>query len=136
MLIQIIFRKEVKKMAVFKIVTSEDSILREKAIIVPKINNNILKLLDNMKDTLADAKGVGLAAPQIGISKRVIIVDIGEGLIELINPEIISKKGQDTDLEGCLSLPGIQGEVTRAEEVVVKDGILFIDKAKNIQKVN
>ena len=73
-------------MSVYKIVEIGDPVLREKAKNVPKITPNILKLLDNMADTMYAADGVGLAAPQIGISKRVIVVDIGEGLIELLNP--------------------------------------------------
>jgi len=73
-----------------------------------------------MADTMYDAEGVGLAAPQIGISKRVIVIDAGEGLLELINPEILEQEGQDRKIEGCLSVPGIQGEVIRAYRVKVK----------------
>lgn len=113
-----------------------------------------------MADTMYAAKGVGLAAPQIGISKRVIVVDVGEGLWEVINPEIISKKGEECGVEGCLSIPGVTGQVYRAAHVVVTgldrngneirieagglgaralqheidhlDGILFIDKATRL----
>jgi peptide deformylase len=106
-------------MAIYEIVTDTGSILREKAKEVPKITANIIKLLENMADTMYHAEGVGLAAPQIGISKRVIIIDVGEGLIELINPEIQSVDGEQNGLEGCLSIPGAQGEVVRAEKVVV-----------------
>ena len=77
-------------MAIYHIVKIGDPVLREKAKTVTKINSNIHKLLDNMKDTMYDAEGVGLAAPQIGISKRVVVIDVGEGPLELINPEIIS----------------------------------------------
>lgn len=150
-------------MAVYKIVELGDEILKEKARAVPKITPNILKLLDNMADTMYSAKGVGLAAPQIGVSKRVIVVDVGEGLIELVNPEILSCEGQETDTEGCLSIPGIVGDVTRAATIEVKgldrrgkecvftaegflaralqheidhlEGILFIDRATNIRKL-
>lgn len=73
-----------------------------------------------MYDTLRDAEGVGLAAPQIGISKCVVVIDVGEGLIELINPEIVSQEGREIDAEGCLSIPGVQGEVERAQKVTVK----------------
>ena len=73
-----------------------------------------------MADTMYDAEGVGLAAPQIGVSKRVIVIDIGEGLLELINPEILEREGQDRQVEGCLSVPGVQGEVIRAYRVKVK----------------
>jgi len=107
-------------MAVYNIVKIGDPVLRERAKPVTKINANIHKLLDNLKDTMYDADGVGLAAPQIGISKRVIVVDVGEGPLELINPEITSASGQAIDLEGCLSIPGVQEEVARAAEVVVK----------------
>jgi peptide deformylase len=107
-------------MAVYNIVKVGSPVLREKAKPVTKINSNIHKLLDNMKDTMRDADGVGLAAPQIGISKRVVVLDVGEGLLELINPEIISFSGEATDVEGCLSLPGVQEEVVRAAEVKVK----------------
>ncbi|SMB94607.1 peptide deformylase [Thermanaeromonas toyohensis ToBE] len=143
-------------MAVFKIITFGDPILREKAEPVRKITPHIHKLLDNMAETMYAAPGVGLAAPQIGVSKRVIVVDVGEGLVELINPEIVVAEGQEIGIEGCLSIPGVQGEVLRAARVVVKgldrhgqmkeykaqglfaralqheidhlDGILFIDK--------
>lgn len=106
-------------MAVYRIVEVGDPVLREHARPVPKITPNIVKLLQNMADTMYDAPGVGLAAPQIGISKRVIVIDAGEGLIELINPEIISAEGQEVDVEGCLSVPGLQGEVRRAARVKV-----------------
>ena len=78
-------------MAVYSIVKigdPGDSVLREKASTVKKITPSIFKLLDNLKDTLYEATGVGLAAPQIGISKRVVVIDVGEGLLELINPEL------------------------------------------------
>jgi len=108
-------------MAVYAIVKIDDPILREKAAEVKKITPNIIKLLENMKDTLYDAKGVGLAAPQIGVSKRVVVIDVGEGIIELINPEIIWYSDElENDLEGCLSIPGKQGEVERYCKVTVK----------------
>ena len=99
-------------MAIYKIVEDGDEILREKAKPVPQINSNIIKLIKNMSDTMYANKGVGLAAPQIGVSKRVIVIDVGEGLIELINPEIIQASGKDTDMEGCLSLPELTGAVS------------------------
>jgi peptide deformylase len=107
-------------MAVYQIVKMGDPILREIAKKVPKITPNILRLLDNMADTMRAAEGVGLAAPQIGISKCVVVIDIGEGLIELINPEITKKEGEEIDAEGCLSIPGIQGNVKRAAKVEVR----------------
>ncbi len=107
-------------MALYQILEIGDPILREKAKPVPVINNNILKLLDNMADTMYHARGVGLAAPQIGIGKRVVVVDVGEGLIELINPEIVAQEGEETAEEGCLSIPAVQGEVARAARVTVR----------------
>jgi peptide deformylase len=107
-------------MAVYQIVKMGEDILREKAQEVKKISPNIIRLLDNLADTLYESKGVGLAAPQIGVSKRVAVVDIGEELFELINPVIIEKYGEEVDEEGCLSIPGLQGEVKRAAKVVVE----------------
>lgn len=107
-------------MAVYKIVEIGDPILRQKARPVKKITPNILKLLDNMADTMYHAQGVGLAAPQIGVSKRVIVVDTGEGLLELINPEVLWEEGEQVGTEGCLSVPGVTREVKRALRVRVK----------------
>ncbi|HWQ89379.1 MAG TPA: peptide deformylase [Desulfitobacteriaceae bacterium] len=107
-------------MAVYKIVEIGSPVLREKAREVDKISPAIEKLLKNMADTLYEAKGYGLAAPQIGVSKRVIIIDIGEGLLELINPVILEKHGRQVDVEGCLSIPGVSGEVARAYQVRVQ----------------
>jgi peptide deformylase len=79
-----------------------------------------LKLLDNLRDTLYAANGVGLAAPQIGVPKRAIVVDAGTGLYELINPVILSGEGEESQLEGCLSVPGLNGMVKRKARVVVQ----------------
>lgn len=110
-------------MAIRFIVKDPDPVLREHAKPVPKITPNIQKLLDDMADTMYEAQGVGLAAPQIGILKRVIVMDCGEehgGLIELINPEITDKEGEQFGPEGCLSIPGLQGDVRRAQKCTVK----------------
>lgn len=110
-------------MAIRLIVKEPDPVLRELAKPVPKITPNIKKLLDDMADTMYEAQGVGLAAPQIGILKRVIVMDCGDehgGLIELVNPEIISKEGEQFGAEGCLSIPGLQGDVRRAMKCTVK----------------
>ena len=107
-------------MAIYKIVELGNEILRTPAKNVPKITKNVVKLLNNMAETLHDAKGVGLAAPQVGVSKRVIVVDDGEGLLELINPVILEFEGEATDTEGCLSVPGKMGDVTRPETVKLK----------------
>ena len=151
-------------MSVYKIVEIGDEVLREKAKPVKEVTPSILKLLDNMADTMYEAKGVGLAAPQIGVSKRVIVIDIGEGLVELINPEILESSGNVVDSEGCLSVPGMIGEVTRADMLIVAglnrkgeqvtyrakgfmarafqheidhlEGIIFVDKASNLRKMD
>jgi len=109
-------------MAIRIIVKDPDPVLREKAKPVTKFNANLHKLLDDMADTMYDANGVGLAAPQIGILKRVIVIDTGDehGLIEMVNPEIIEKSGEQFGPEGCLSIPGINGEVRRAMWVKVR----------------
>jgi peptide deformylase len=109
-------------MAIKMIVKDPDPVLREVAKPVPKITPNILKLLKDMADTMYEAEGVGLAAPQIGILKRVIVMDVGDdhGLIELINPEVIEKEGEQFGPEGCLSIPGMTGDVRRAQRVKVK----------------
>lgn len=109
-------------MAIKMIVKDPDPVLREMCKPVPKITPNILKLLKDMADTMYDAEGVGLAAPQIGVTKRVIVMDVGDdhGLIELINPEIVERRGEQFGPEGCLSIPGFSGDVRRAEWVKVK----------------
>lgn len=107
-------------MALYEILKIGEEVLRDIARPVPEITPNILKLLDNMADTMYHADGVGLAAPQIGISKRVVVIDIGDGIIELINPEILETKGHETDLEGCLSVPGVNYDVIRSTYVKVR----------------
>lgn len=104
------------------IVMEPDEVLHQVAKEVKKITPNVQKLLTDMADTMYEAEGVGLAAPQIGILKRVIVVDVGDdnGLIELINPEIVSKDGEQFGPEGCLSIPGYRGDVRRAQTVTVK----------------
>jgi len=110
-------------MAIRLIVKEPDPVLHEVAKPVPKMTPNIVKLLDDMTDTMYDAQGVGLAAPQIGILKRVIVMDCGEehgGLIQLVNPEIVSMEGEQLGPEGCLSIPGLMGDVKRAKTCTVK----------------
>ncbi|GBF12186.1 peptide deformylase [Tepidibacillus infernus] len=107
-------------MAIRVILKDTDPLLRQISKPVEEITPRIHKLLDDMAETMYDAEGVGLAAPQIAILKRVIVIDIGEGLIELINPEIIEKDGVQIGPEGCLSVPGVVGKVSRAEHVKVK----------------
>lgn len=97
-----------------------DELLRKKSKKVEKIDDRLQVLLDDMLETMYESNGVGLAAPQIGILKRVVVIDIGEGPVFLINPEIIKTEGSYIDEEGCLSIPGEQGEVERPYEVTVK----------------
>ena len=134
----------------------EDTILRKKSKIVKIIDEKTRILLDDMADSMYRANGVGLAAPQIGVLKRLAVIDIGEGLVKLVNPVIIEQSGEQQDIEGCLSVPDISGEVIRPQKVRIKaqnengeyfemegigllarafcheldhlDGILFVDK--------
>ncbi|MCL6632112.1 MAG: peptide deformylase [Alicyclobacillus herbarius] len=107
-------------MAIRIIRKGNDPILRQIAKPVPAITKAIEKLLDDMAETMYDADGIGLAANQIGVAKRLVVIDVGQGLVELINPEILERSGTQTAPEACLSLPGLSGEVTRARHVKVK----------------
>lgn len=107
-------------MAIRNIRTDNDPILRKKSRIVENFDEKLWLLLDDMKDTMYQAEGVGLAAVQVGVLKRVVIVDVGDGLIELINPEIIEIDGEQFGVEGCLSLPGKSGYTLRPMTVKVK----------------
>lgn len=101
-------------------VDTDNETLRKKSREVEKIDERIITLLDDMAETMYDANGVGLAAPQVGVLKRVVIIDVGDGLIELINPVITYKKGEQINPEGCLSVPGKSGTVARPEKVKVR----------------
>ncbi|MCX7568422.1 peptide deformylase [Tumebacillus sp. DT12] len=105
-----------------KIIRMEgDPVLRQVAKPIPEVTSNIQKLLTDLADTMYDTgNGIGLAAPQIGILKRAIVVDVGEGLIELVNPEVVASEGEQIGPEGCLSIPGVSGDVLRANRVTVK----------------
>ncbi|MHC1758936.1 MAG: peptide deformylase [Negativicutes bacterium] len=98
----------------------QELVLRGKARPVEKVDGEILSLLQDMVDSMYFSSGVGLAAPQIGVLKRVVIVDVGDGLIKLVNPVILEAIGEQLDSEGCLSIPGIFGRVKRPEKVVVQ----------------
>jgi peptide deformylase len=144
-------------MALRDIRTLEDDVLRKKSRPVEEVNDKIRELLKDMADTMYNTGyGAGLAAPQIGILRRMVVIDMGDGLINLINPEIIQEKGSQEVIEGCLSIPGRWGKVIRpaevkvralnerGDEVIIKgkgdlakclcheidhlDGVLFIDK--------
>ena len=149
-------------MAIRNIRISTDEVLRKKCKPVKDITPNLLTLLDDMADTMYEANGVGLAAPQVGILKRVVVIDVGEGLVELINPVILETSGSQIDDEGCLSVPGKYAPVERpnyakveamdrdgnkfiieGEELMARalcheidhlDGILYIDKALPVEE--
>ncbi len=151
-------------MAIRNIRTEEDPILRKKSRAVEVFDEKLWQLLDDMKDTMYQADGVGLAAVQVGILKRIVIVDVGDGLIELINPEIIEQEDIQCSAEGCLSLPGKQGMTIRPMTVKIKaqnrngnwcvykgtelkakafcheidhlDGILYIDKLASQEEID
>ncbi|HJF84134.1 peptide deformylase [Megamonas hypermegale] len=150
-------------MAILDIKKAGDVVLKQQAQPVARIDKKIRTLLDDMAETMYKANGVGLAAPQVGESIQVVVIDVGEGLIELVNPEIVRMEGTETDSEGCLSVPEIYGDVERAAKVSVKylnrqgknhritatgllarclqheidhlHGRLFIDIAQNLRKV-
>lgn len=109
-------------MAVHKIVVVDEpgsEVLRQKAEPVKNITNRTRKLIKDMIETMYAADGAGLAAPQIGISKQIVVIDVGEGPICLVNPEIIEAEGEQIDVEGCLSIPGLRAYVKRSSRVVV-----------------
>jgi len=109
-------------LAVYQIINEKDGILREKAKAIPRVNNAIIRLLDNLRDTLHETrKGVGLSAPQIGISKRAFVVEVAdEGIYyEMINPELSNMKGREEAWEGCLSVEGVEGFIPRAQKLRV-----------------
>lgn len=149
-------------MAVRMIRKDSDEILRKTCKKVENIDDRIITLLDDMTETMKAAEGVGLAAPQVGVLRRAVVIDVGDGLIELINPILVYEKGEQVKEEGCLSIPGKSGTVKRPEKVIVRaqnrkgetfeitgnellavalcheidhlNGILFTDKALTIKE--
>ena len=149
-------------MATLEIRRAGDPVLKKQCQAVEKVTGKIKKLLDDMAETMNAADGVGLAAPQVGVELRIVVIDVGEGVIELINPVLLEKEGCQKGLEGCLSVPGVFGQVERYEKVVVEglnrsgrkirvtgsgllaralqhemdhlDGVLFVEKADSLQK--
>lgn len=107
-------------MALRKIVTKEDPILRKHCRPVEKFDGKLAELIDDMKETMYHAEGVGLAAPQVGMLRRVVVMDVGDGFIELVNPEIVEEEGEQFADEGCLSIPGEYYETIRPATVKVK----------------
>lgn len=152
-------------MAVREIVKVGNDVLRRKSRRITDINEKILEVIQDLKDTLYAGDGVGLAAPQIGVLKRIFIIDLRDGSdpLILLNPKIIKKIGKHEDIEGCLSYPGYQGTVVRPRRVVVSgmnekgklvqyeaegfmaraichetdhlDGILYMDKAEKMYRI-
>ena len=149
-------------MAIRSVVQVGDDVLRQKCFPVEVFDEKLHQILDDMKDTVKKERGAGLAAPQIGILRRMAVIDVDEGYFEFINPTIVLQKGEQTDWEGCLSVRGKMGQVSRPMKVTVVyqdrfgekhtlkakgffaraicheldhlDGILYIDKATNIQQ--
>lgn len=145
-----------------EVIKNGDEVLRKKCHRVEKFDAKLHSLLDDMYETMQDKDGVGLAAPQVGILRRVVVIDVGEGKIELVNPEIVKSSGEQEGQEGCLSCPGVWGDVVRPMKVTVKaqdrygkefkikgqellarafcheidhlDGILFLDKMKKTEE--
>ena len=103
-----------------KIVKVGDETLRKVCKPMQKFDLRLWLLLRDMADTMYKAEGVGLAAPQVGILRRVVVIDVGDGLVELVNPEIIASEGEQAGSEGCLSIPGKRGYVVRPERVTVR----------------
>ena len=107
-------------MALKKIIEYPDPILRKKSESVKKVDKEIKQLIEDMAETMYASRGIGLAAIQIGVVKRVIVVNIGEGLVALVDPEVLKGEGEIQMEEGCLCLPGVMVEVKRSEKIKVK----------------
>ena len=149
-------------MAIRNVVQVGDDVLRQRCFEVENFDEQLANLLDDMKDTVKKEQGAGLAAPQVGVLRRVAVVDVEEGYFEFINPVIIQQKGEQMGWEGCLSVRGKSGIVSRPMKVTVTyqnragekqllkakgffaraicheldhlDGVLYIDKASHIEK--
>lgn len=106
-------------MALRNIRRQGDPVLRKKAVPVARFNEQLHRLLDDMVETMIKAQGAGLAAPQVGISKKIIVLRDEDKILEIINPEITESEGESIDIEGCLSFPGLYGEVPRSARVAV-----------------
>ena len=107
-------------MAIRNLRTEGDPILRKVSKEVTEITPKIHELIDDMLETMYETNGVGLAAPQVGVLKRIVVIDIGDGPLVMLNPEIVNQKGSQTGDEGCLSVPGKAGQVTRPNEVTAR----------------
>ena len=107
-------------MAVMRIYREGEDVLRKKSHEVKLFDRRMVGLLKDMAETMYAADGCGLAAPQVGILRRIVVIDVGDGLVELINPEIIASEGANVDAEGCLSIPGRRCTVERPDKVTVR----------------
>lgn len=108
-------------MALRQIRLFDDEILRKKSRVVEKVDDKVRQILNDMADTMYNTEnGAGLAAPQVGILKRLVVIDMGQGLIKLVNPKIIKQEGTQEVIEGCLSIPDIWGKVIRPSKVIVQ----------------
>ena len=150
-------------MAIRNVVQVGDDVLRKKCFAVARFDEKLATLLDDMKDTVRKEEGAGLAAPQVGVLRRAVLIDVEEGFFELVNPVIVQAKGEQIGYEGCLSVRGRRGVVRRPMEVTVEffdrfgkpqkltargffaravcheldhlDGVLYIDKAESVERV-
>ena len=125
-------------MAIRNILKEDDQRLRKKSRAVTEFNERLWTLLDDMYETMVD-EGVGLAAPQVGVLRQAVVIDVGEGKWELVNPEIVSEEGEQCDTEGCLSIPGVWGvtwfsfdfnEPARAETSTLRSNFHTADRHK------
>ncbi len=151
-------------MAIRNIRLAGDEILTKTSRKVDTIDDRIKMILEDLADTMYAANGLGLAAVQVGVLRRLVVIDIGEGLLKLVNPEITYREGEETDIEGCLSVPGYQGNVKRpvkvrmrartenGEEIEIEaegllkkaicheldhlDGVMYTDIAENIVEIS
>lgn len=115
------FCKKEVVMAIRNIREDGDEVLRKVCKPVTQMTDRLSTLIDDMFDTMYEANGVGLAAPQVGVLRRIVVIDVGEGEpLTLINPVIVESDGEQVGAEGCLSLPGLQGEVARPQHVICK----------------
>ncbi len=151
-------------MAIRKVIQVGDEVLRQKCFPVEKFDEKLWQLLDDMKDTVRYEEGAGLAAPQVGVLRRAVVCDVDEGFFEFVNPRILSQKGEQSGPEGCLSVRGRQGTVSRPYRVKIAyfdrfgeehtlaakgffarcicheldhlDGVLYIDRATEVHAVH
>ena len=149
-------------MAALEVMKAGHPVLKQVAEPVDFVNKKLRSFIEDMVETMYESDGVGLAAPQVGLSQRIIVLDDGNGLLELVNPEITKKEGSQIGLEGCLSVPGYYGNVDRYDKITVKaldkynkkkiikaegflarilqheidhlDGVLFVDRLSRLKR--